>query len=152
MFFWFLLLAECHDYTAAEPGFEFGVGYEPAQLAPDYLWDDWAMPVVRGRVCAARGNKHGWLQTSWLLKADIALARQRQLLLADELAQIDAPARIAALARDDFGYVQPDDKPIVVVAPPVMVAPTAVAPTPTPATKPGAHLTGSNGCRCSAWR
>ncbi len=72
------------------------------------------------------------------VKADIALARQRQLLLADELAQIDAPARIAALARDDFGYVQPDDKPIVVVAPPVMVAPTAVLPTPTPVTKAGA--------------
>ena len=65
------------------------------------------------------------------VKADIALARQRQILLVDEVAQLDTQAQIAAMARDDLGDVLPEDKPVVVVAAPIPVAPAA---TPAPAT------------------
>jgi cell division protein FtsB len=72
------------------------------------------------------------------VKADIALARQRQILLVDEVAQLDAPARIAVIARDDLGYVLPEDKPVVVVAAPIQAAPAATPGSAVPTEASGA--------------
>jgi cell division protein FtsB len=61
------------------------------------------------------------------LQADIQRAEHVHAVLLDEQEKVNDAAHIAAVARDDLGFMQEGDKPIVVIDAPV-------APTPLPAT------------------
>jgi cell division protein FtsB len=63
------------------------------------------------------------------LQAKIGEAERRTAILQDQLADINSPAYVAKVARDDLGLVQAADVPIVVLDPPATATPAAGAET-----------------------
>ncbi len=58
------------------------------------------------------------------LQSDILRAEKMHAVLTDELAKVNDASHIAEIARDDLGFVQEGDKPLVVIDPPA--TPTAL--------------------------
>ena len=62
------------------------------------------------------------------LKRDIKRAEGRQAVLLEEQKKVNDAAHVAKVARDDLGFVQEGDKPIVVIEPPATPKAPTLAP------------------------
>jgi cell division protein FtsL len=71
------------------------------------------------------------------LSIRVAEAEQRQAELQTRQKKLDDPARLAELARDLLGMIQPGDQPIVLLAAPAPPVAPEVDDAPTPVSIPG---------------